>query len=196
MKKEIILFCKEPILGKVKSRLAAAIGDERSLEIYKKLLEHTLDIIVSYGFNFTIFVAETLQTDFFNKYEGHIYRQEGELFGDRLYNALQLRLKVSDQIVIVGSDCPGLEVEHLRLAQEYLTNHDMVIGPALDGGFYLLGIKSISCHIFQDIAWSSCIVRIQLLQNAHSNGLKTVELNLLTDIDTYEDLKSTKFLAD
>ncbi len=196
MKKEIILFCKEPILGKVKSRLAIDIGDERTLEIYKKLLEHTLDIITRGDINFTIFVAEALETDFFNKYKGRIYIQEGKFFGDRLYNAIKLRLQHSEQIVIIGSDCPELKVEHLLLAHEYLTDNDMVIGPALDGGFYLLGTRSISRQIFKDIVWSSNSVRIQLLQNAHSKGLKTVELDFLTDIDTYEDLNNTGFLAE
>jgi uncharacterized protein len=194
MKKEIILFCKEPILGKVKSRLAKSLGDEKTLQIYTQLLRHTLKVILSSGYRYSIFLAEPLKTDFFSKHSSNIFIQEGKTFEDRLFNALQLRLHHSDHVVVIGSDCPEIKVEHLQIANEYLNDFDMVIGPALDGGFYLLGTKSISPLIFNNIVWSTEAVCLQLIQNAQLADLKIRELECLTDIDTYDDLLNSKFL--
>jgi rSAM/selenodomain-associated transferase 1 len=91
-------------------------------------------------------------------------------------------------VVIIGTDCPGLTSQHLQQAFELLTSHDIVVGPAADGGYYLLGMTTLHEELFQNKAWSTASVLSSTLADAARLGLRVAHLPTLHDVDTADDL--------
>ena len=116
-------------------------------------------------------------------------RQTGLDLGERMAAAFQRNfLAGSDRIVLVGTDCPQLGLVHLEKAFSLLKNHDMVIGPAQDGGYYLLGLRRMVPDLFQNITWGTDLVFSQTMHSAQKAGLNIAELDVLVDVDTPDDL--------
>jgi len=186
----LIIFIKNPIAGKTKTRLAASVGHERALKMYHQLMRHTRE--QAQGLQSTqrlLYYSEFVVDDdawpstAFNKLV-----QEGADLGERMNNAFASALSEgAEKVVIIGSDCPGITTELLQKAFQALSNHDLVIGPALDGGYYLLGMKSKHPALFQDISWSTENVAHQTRSKAQELGLSTAELIPLSDVDYLED---------
>lgn len=188
-KKALIVFTRNPELGKCKTRLAATIGDENALEVYKFLLNHTADISKDIKADRYVFYSENI----INKdlWETGIFRkklQKGNDLGARMHNAFSELLEMGyEKVIIIGSDLLDLTSDIVNAAFGQLESNDVVIGPALDGGYYLLGMKKLHPHIFENKAWSTETVlenTIHDLQNCEIHLLK--ELN---DIDTFEDMQ-------
>ena len=185
----LIVFQKNAVLGKVKSRLAATIGEEKALEIYKSLLLHTYSETRKLnGIDTWIFFS-----DFIEPESGYMaeYKetQIGEDLGERMSNAFQkLFQKGYKKVVIIGTDCPEIQSSDIDAAFQSLEKKEVCIGPALDGGYYLLGMRRFNESLFQNIPWSSPEVAKITLEILNFDQVSYELLKTLRDIDTEEDL--------
>ena len=191
MKQALLIFVKNAVKGKVKTRLAATVGDEIALNVYENLLKHTENcthlILVHKIVCYADFIADD---DVFSNDDYEKQIQKGNDLGERMQNSIDQAFKNGyEQIVIIGSDCFELTHKIIEHAYTQLTKNDVVIGPALDGGYYLLGMKKIHKSLFQNIKWSTNQVLNQTLKICLKIGLKVIQLQKLSDIDTEDDLK-------
>jgi rSAM/selenodomain-associated transferase 1 len=188
MKKEVVLvFQKNAILGKVKTRLASGMGEANALEIYRQLVQSTYsvleEVLAPVWTYFSDFIPETV-----NPPLAKSFVQEGQDLGERMANAFASSFESGmDKVVLIGTDCPTLQSQHLNEAFEALSNSDLVLGPATDGGYYLIGMKRKADYLFEGISWSTAEVLSQTLNVASQHGLTTTLLHQLDDIDTQED---------
>ncbi len=187
----LMIFLKPLVLGKVKTRLAKDIGEHRALEVYKKLVAHTVSEAkkLPEGKEVYFFYSEHPENE--TKYPGHYHLQiqHGESLGDRMANAIAWADEQGfHKKVIIGSDCADLSVYQLVEAFQVLDKHDVVIGPAMDGGYYLIGSKHPWPALFTNIAWSTDGVCASTLRNANDNALTVGKLEMLSDIDDLDDL--------
>ena len=186
----IIIFTRNPELGKVKTRLAKTIGDEPALNIYKYLLEHTEKTIQNIASDKAVYYSVKIKNNdiWDNKiYQKHL--QQGDDLGFRMFNAFENGFDNNyEKIIIVGSDLLDLQPKHIEEAFLKLDNHDVIIGPALDGGYYLLGMKKLYSQIFKNKKWGTASVRKNTLQDLKNESVFLLEE--LNDIDTYDDIKN------
>lgn len=187
-KNAIILFVRKPEFGMVKTRLAADIGEKKALEIYKKLLQHTQSVSAKIlADKFVFYATEICEDDMWNAYKK--FAQCGNNLGNRMENAFKnIFDKRYENVLIVGSDCFELTSEIIEEAFSLLEKNEVVIGPAKDGGYYLLGMKKMHATIFQHINWSTPEVFDQTLQKIKSLDLSYGLLPVLRDVDTVDDL--------
>ncbi len=191
--KSLLLFVKNPIAGQTKTRLAQSVGHEKALKMYHQLMEHTRaqaaalsDIQRLLFYSNFIPAEDTWPSPPFDK-----RLQTGHDLGERMKNAFQEAFDGgSEQAIIIGSDCPGVSTQLLEEAFAALESHDLVLGPALDGGYYLLGMKRFYPSLFNAIAWSTEAVAEQTLAAAESLSLRTARLLALSDVDYLEDWRS------
>jgi len=190
----IIVFTRNPELGKVKTRLAKTVGASSALDIYTFLLEHTEIIIRNITSDKAVYYSEKIREgDLWddNIYSKHL--QEGEDLGERMHNAFQNAFNESyEKVVIVGSDLFDLKESHLLEAFQKLNTHDVAIGPAKDGGYYLLGMKSFNTEVFKNKNWGTPSILKDTLNDFRK--CKVHQLEELNDIDTYEDMKNNIIL--
>ncbi len=184
----LIIFVRNPELGKVKTRLAKSVGDEKALEIYKALLEHARETVLKVNVNRLLFYVDSVnhEDDWSEKNFTKIV-QEGEGLGDRMHHSFIVALQRYDKAVIVGSDIPQINAEIIKEAFEKLDDHAFVIGPAFDGGYYLLGMRSPTPELFENMEWSTPDVFDQTVERMKSLGRTWHELPTLSDIDYVED---------
>lgn len=186
----IIVFTRNPELGKVKTRLAQTIGNKATLEVYIQLLQHTEHVLNSLNCDVAVYYSETIiQDDIWNKKTYTKYLQNGANLGERMYNAFKEQFNLHyNKVVIVGSDLFDLKPQHITKAFKALDQNDVVIGPAQDGGYYLLGMGTMIPQVFVNKTWSSHTVLEETLKDLQN--LKVYLLEILNDIDTFEDLKA------
>jgi len=184
----LIIFVKNPIAGQVKTRIAASIGNEKALDIYHKLVEHTFNITSEITVNRFVFYSDFIDHDDIwhdSLFEKHL--QKGSDLGARMEHAFTTILSQHEKVLIIGSDCKELEVSHIQQSIEKLEHHDLVFGPAEDGGYYLMGMKKLYNFLFQDIIWSGPEVYNVSLERAKENELAIGILPVLSDVDYIED---------
>jgi rSAM/selenodomain-associated transferase 1 len=188
MKKEVVLiFQKNEVLGKVKTRLAAGVGEEQALEIYRQLLDKTYLALRDISFSITTYFSEFIPENPIHSAENKLV-QLGQDLGERMKNAFAENFESGmEKVVLIGTDCPSLEGIHLSQAFEALDQSDLVLGPARDGGYYMIGMKRRADFLFEGITWSTELVLSQTLALAAEQGLQTSLLPVLEDIDTLED---------
>jgi rSAM/selenodomain-associated transferase 1 len=189
-KEQLIVFLKAPRPGRVKTRIAQTAGADRACAIYRELVETVLNNVSSIRQTQLRIspddalseVTPWLRGDWDAEPQG-----DGDL-GVRLQSAFASAFaKGAERVVIVGSDCPDVKTRDIRAAWTELKSYDLVIGPAVDGGYWLIGLRAPQPDLFRDIAWSSDQVLAQTLQRAKSRGLRIQLLRILNDIDTEED---------
>lgn len=191
-KEALIIFVKKPEIGKVKTRLAESIGDEQALAVYHKLLERTLAVTQPLAMDkFVYYTPEIVHDDLWND---DLYfkalQAEGDL-GQKMQTAFEERFEAGyQQVCIIGSDCYQLSSRILEQAFEELRQHDVVIGPSSDGGYYLLGMNKLIPALFSNKPWSSEEVLEQTVADIKQQQLSCFLLPELTDIDREEDLKT------
>ena len=188
-KKLLIVFTRNPELGKCKTRLAKDIGDRAALDIYTFLLQHTISITKNLNVSKHVYYSvKVRENDMWDEKIFHKKQQTGNDLGSRMLHAFEEGFKEGyQQIIIIGSDMYDLSTQDLEEAFKLLENTDFVIGPAEDGGYYLLGMKKIKPALFQEKEWGTDTV----LQSTLAD-LKNEKLRLLppkNDIDYLEDLK-------
>jgi uncharacterized protein len=139
----LLIFIKNPVKGRVKTRLAAAVGDERALNIYMALLEHTRQVAMACEADRWLFYSHTVEKN--DGWPGDLFRkfgQEGDDLGARMENAFAAALKEYPKAVLIGSDIASLTPEIVGEAFRQLDEFPFVVGPAIDGGYYLLGMTA------------------------------------------------------
>ncbi len=190
--KLLIIFTKNPELGKCKTRLAASIGDEAALQIYQFLLDHTVAVTQSLGMNKRVYYSDEIWEDDIwgsNNYTKKV--QQGNDLGERMEHAFRQGFNDGYQkIVIIGSDLYDLESNDIEVAFQALDAHDIVIGPAHDGGYYLLGMKHLITELFKDKNWGTSTVLKDTLANLQTESYVLLETR--NDIDVYEDILPIK----
>ena len=192
-KQAIIIFLKYPELGRSKTRLAATVGDQNALKIYKELLEHTHQITKNLSCDSFLFYDRESPNKM--NWETEKYKHKLQVqsdLGGRMKNAFQ---EIFDEgygnIIIIGSDCYDLSEDIINQAFNLLKENEVVIGPALDGGYYLLGLTKMVNSLFEDVKWSTSEVLHATVKVLENQQLKYATTDPLSDIDVYEDLPAS-----
>lgn len=191
----VLVFVRAPRAGTVKTRLAAAIGAEAALTVYRRLAEHTVREAAALSAEGVEVRVHHTPADAGGEVRGwlgagpvYLPQAEGDL-GVRMRNAFARAFdEGARQVVIVGSDLPALSAELLRRAFRLLDSRPAVLGPARDGGYYLLGLTRLVDGIFDAIAWSTPGVLAATLARLKAAGVESALLEGLSDVDEVEDL--------
>jgi rSAM/selenodomain-associated transferase 1 len=194
MKKGIIIFQKNTELGKVKTRIAESLGEKKALEIYQVLVNYTHLQLQSLECEKLLYYSDYIENDFENfdqTYRAFI-QTKGDL-GQKMGSAFANQFKEGfSNLLIIGTDCPEISPEIIQEAFEKLENKEVVIGPATDGGYYLLGLKRFIPGLFLDIPWSSEKVLSTTQNFLEVNKISFALLPLLSDIDYQDDWEKFK----
>jgi rSAM/selenodomain-associated transferase 1 len=186
----LIIFAKAPILGVVKSRIATFAGAHRALEIYQLLLRQLFNALTSLTNVEVRVTPDSSAGDFSAQYNSHwIFKPQGDGdLGGRLTVAFaEAFAEKMERVLIIGSDCPDVCQSDVTLGWSALEFSDLVLGPALDGGYWLIGLRKPCPNLFRQIDWSSEKVLRQTLERAAGSHLSVHLLRQLSDIDTFED---------
>lgn len=189
----LIIFTRNPELGKVKSRLAKTIGNKKAMEVYCDLLFHTMTVTQKLDCDKYVFYDQNIELN--DIWPDVLYEkrtQVGADLGAKMQNAFQeLFYSGYKNCVIVGSDLFDLQAKHINEAFSKLESNDVVIGPAEDGGYYLIGLKKIIPALFTNKNWGTSTVLEDTLNNLLTNKVDFLEI--LNDIDTFEDLEKSNY---
>jgi hypothetical protein len=187
--KLLLIFTRNPELGKVKTRLAKTVGDETALKIYKFLLQKTRDISSKVTSDKAVYYSVKIRNNDIwdtNSYQKH--QQLGEDLGLRMLNAFKNSFDAGyKKVLIIGSDLYDLSTERIDIAFNELDTNDVVIGPAEDGGYYLLGMNTLQENIFKNKDWGTDTVRKDTLVDLKDK--KVHLLSALNDVDVFEDIE-------
>lgn len=192
----LVVFCKNPKAVAVKTRLAASIGTQTAEAIYQKLCEHTQNTVLQWGGQVAVFHHPSISYP--NPWEGlgkEQHLQQGLDLGERMAQAFQWGFQQGySKIVIIGTDLWSLQRQDLDAAFDALADHDVVWGPAQDGGYYLLGLSAPQPDLFVDLPWSQS----DLLEQSQKRirGTKQFSLRWQNDIDILTDLWEEKDLVE
>lgn len=189
----LIIFYRNPKTGPVKTRLAATIGKARALEIYQKLARHTRQVTEKLPYDKTVYYTDTV--DRLDGWPNDTYQkalQQGEDLGVRMHNAFVSGFEAGyEAICIIGTDCWEITDAIIQRAFDALQSADAVIGPAQDGGYYLLGLKGPQRSVFRDKTWSTHTVFRDTVADFDQMGLKYEIMPVLRDVDVEDDLPQT-----
>ncbi len=196
----LIIFTRYPEPGKTKTRLIPALGAEGAATLQRQMTEHTLAQVkelqakrlVSVEVYFVGGNQQLMQSWLGTSV---IYRQQGDGdLGRRMAIAFQTALEAGKQrVVVIGTDCPDLKAQLMVKAFHALEQHDLVLGPAQDGGYYLIGLCRLIPELFTGISWSTAEVLQQTMSIAQRLELAVAYLPRLSDVDRPEDLVSNPF---
>ncbi len=184
----LLIFTRNPELGKVKTRLAKTVGNKTALDIYQFLLQKTKDVALEVNTDRAVYYSVKIrENDIWNPSTFKKHLQQGDDLGIRMRNAFKEGFdKGYEKIIIVGSDLYDLTANDIEKSFELLNTNDVVIGPAEDGGYYLLGMNYLHEKIFKDKAWGTESVRKDTLENLFDKKVKLLEIK--NDVDVYEDI--------
>ncbi len=185
----LMIFTRNPELGKCKTRLATTVGDQTALDIYKFLLQHTVSITKSLKLSKQVhYSVKVRENDFWNPEIYNKKQQLGNDLGKRMeYAFTEGFAEGYKKIIIIGSDMYDLGLKDLEYAFMELETHDYVIGPAEDGGYYLLGMKSLHSQVFRNKVWGTETVLRDTLKDLKNENIKILEER--NDVDIYDDIK-------
>lgn len=182
---------KDPVLGHCKTRLAQSLGDEKALEIYIQLLDYTAEITEKVEAERFIFSTSKLndKSRWENPKTQFQIQSQGDL-GTRMHNAIRHVFDLGfEKAIVIGSDCAEMNAQDIEKAFNELESKDIVIGPAIDGGYYLIGMKKLTPSLFQNIEWSTASVCKDTISKVKKLNLSFARLPEKSDIDYEEDLK-------
>jgi rSAM/selenodomain-associated transferase 1 len=191
----LIVFVKNAVLGKVKTRLAKTIGNKRAFEVYQQLLMITENCVKEVEVDKHIYFSDKVD----NSQWGNELKfvQKGESLGDRMFNAFKEGfVQGYDKVVLIGSDLPDISPEIIQEGFVALADKELVFGPAEDGGYYLIGMRNPFRFIFENKPWSEPSLLNVTLEELGKQKLSFSLLQTLNDIDTFEDFKSSKLYTD
>ena len=190
----LIIFTRNPELGKVKTRLSSDIGDVAALKIYNFLLEHTQDITRDIKVEKRVYYSDHI--NMYDPWKEPFYSkklQKGNDLGDRMLHAFQEGFKDDfTNIILIGSDLYDLTQSDIENSFEKLKRDEIVIGPAKDGGYYLIGLKNPIPEIFKNKKWGTSTVLKETLKNLDGKSVSLLPEKI--DIDYYEDLEQFEIL--
>jgi rSAM/selenodomain-associated transferase 1 len=189
-KRLLIIFYRNPELGKVKSRLAATLGEERALAIYLFMADHTRKLALPASFDKVVYYSSFIDTeDNWSNKDFIKQLQRGEDLGEKMKLAFEESFKSGyKSVCVIGTDCLELTKDILLDAYEVLKWQDVVIGPAADGGYYLLGMNHFIPELFSDKKWSTSSVCADTIGDLNRLHYSYRKLPVLHDVDTESDL--------
>jgi rSAM/selenodomain-associated transferase 1 len=186
------IMAKAPIPGRVKTRLGESIGMKRSAVFFGELLDSLIQKFDELPVNIQLVIVAGSEQDrdWFNEHYPELLAvvQQGKHLGERLLNAChELKTLGAEDVLLISADTPALKVEYIRDAFQALSDVDIVLGPNLDGGYYLIGQSKCRDELYSDIPWSTSLVMQKTLERARENQLSVKYLPTLRDIDTIDD---------
>jgi uncharacterized protein len=196
MKNAIIIMAKVPEAGKVKTRLQPRLTPQQSAEFATCLLRDTITKVAGKQNHLIIAYSPAGRRDFFDQFSQHniIYiPQKGLDLGERMSNAFHFAFAQKlDSVVMIGTDSPTFPSKFIDQAFEFLESSDAVLGETEDGGYYLIGLKTLETDIFENVEWSSPTTFEQTAENLRKLGLKVSHLPKWYDVDEPEDFERVK----
>jgi uncharacterized protein len=187
----LMIFVKNPVHGKVKTRLARTVGKKKALAIYNDLLEYTRNSTRGTDCHKVVFYSDFVdKNDIWDQNVFHKKVQSGRDLGERMKNAFRTMLdKGFKKVAIIGSDCPEISPALIDNAFGMLDHADVVIGPATDGGYYLLGLKRMHDALFDNKSWSTPLLLNETIGELQTRNIPYSLLPELSDVDEEKDLK-------
>jgi len=193
----LLVFAREPAPGKVKTRLIPAVGAEQATQIYQRLLHHALDVASRVENSDLLLWCDTLDGELHclslaEEFHVPLLQQSGVDLGERMSIAIDQALRPHERVVLIGSDCPGYSQEYIQQAFNALLKHDVVLGPAADGGYVLIGMNRPQPELFSDMPWGT--EQVLAITRGRLQKLDRIwfELPVLRDVDRPDDLKFYK----
>mgnify|MGYP001060630795 CR=1 FL=1 len=191
-KELVIVFVKNIKLGTVKTRLAKTIGDMGAFEVYKELVKITEKATAKVKADKRIYFSDVIVDDTWHGFDKFV--QKGEDLGVRMKNAFAKGFDDGyERIVLIGSDLPDITAAHISDGLKALEKSNTVFGPAVDGGYYLIGLSKLYHCVFENKPWSSANLFEETVQELNKKAISFSTLDTLNDIDTYEDLMASSF---
>lgn len=193
MNKElVIVFVKNIELGKVKTRLAKTIGNQGAFNVYSELVKVTEEATKDIKADRHIYFSEAIVEA---QWKGDLKTvQVGKNLGERMKNAFKKGFEDGyERIVLIGSDLPDISARHIEEGLESLNDNEVSFGPALDGGYYLIGLNSFHEMVFNNKPWSEPNLLKLTLEELNLKKIGYKLLEPLNDIDTFEDLIASEF---
>lgn len=181
----LIVLLKNPIKGFAKTRIAATEGDDKALDIYLQLIDRTRDVCEGVRCHVEVLYSDFIPTDFDWQFEDYgLGLQTNGGLGEKMQQAFATLFDQGyDKAIIIGSDCPYLTPDIIHQAFDSLDANDVVFGPSVDGGYYLLGMSVLYPSLFQNITWSTDQVLTQSITQCKANSLSYTLLQTLEDVD-------------
>ena len=195
---EVLIFAKYPEAGRCKTRLAKSVGDDQALRIYRALLDHTLAVVRETAFR-KVLLADPPEraadgADWAPGMDDYRGQADGDL-GARLTQAFAESFAGgARKVIVIGCDCPQLSKDSLVSSFTALEHADTVLGPTVDGGYYLLGLKESCPSLFKSIPWSTGQVFEKTLNILKFQSLSYISLDTFSDVDTLEDYERVRHL--
>jgi rSAM/selenodomain-associated transferase 1 len=190
-RRALLIFAKVPRPGAVKTRLQSAVSPEQAAELHKACISDTLRLARGVA-RCGVLVCSAGSTAYFEKRRNgkmRVFPQRGANLGERLENAFRKMFRMGfREVVVIGTDSPWMGTECLRNAFATLSRNDLVLGPTVDGGYFLLGLSKFVPELFRGIPWSTENVCEQTLRAAQRAELSTKLLAKEFDLDRPEDL--------
>jgi uncharacterized protein len=196
----VLVFCKAPEPGKVKTRLMSEFTAEEAAQIHEALATETLEQVLLLSqtkpeLSVELWCAPSTEHSFFQHYQ-----RRGVLLHDQVGSDLGLRMhhgiaQSATPAILIGTDCPPVDADYVLAAVQELQKHDAVIGPAEDGGYGLIGLKQPNMKLFSDIEWSTSRVLDETLSRCGAQGLETAVLPTIWDVDFPNDVKRWRELS-
>jgi len=187
------IFAKAPVQGFVKTRLIPSIGIKSATEVYIELLERVVTLAAKSGYKTQLWCAPDQLHDYFQqivkKHHFILRTQRGDGLGERMKYALGQGLEEARSVVLIGADCPVFTEAYLAKAFDALAESDVVLGPAEDGGFVLIGCGKVQKDMFNEVGWGESTVLEQTLGAMAKVGLTSQLLPTLWDVDTLADVE-------
>ncbi|WP_417884993.1 TIGR04282 family arsenosugar biosynthesis glycosyltransferase [Zunongwangia sp.] len=185
----LLIFTRNPEFGKVKTRLAKDIGNQAALDIYNFLLAHTAKICSPLSTDKAVYYSEEIsKNDIWNTAIFQKKIQIGEDLGERMKNAFTEGFAQGyNQIIIIGTDLYDIKTSDIEKAFAELEKHEVVIGPAEDGGYYLLGLTNLRPELFENKTWGTSTVLQETINELNKSNYKLLEKR--NDVDVYSDIK-------
>lgn len=197
MNPTLLIFLKAPVAGKVKTRLARDMGDFAALEIYQRLVRRQMAALPEgwpVEIHFAPAYADSVMRDWLGEQPNWSFWPQVESgLGERLAHATAESFKRGAQsVMLIGGDCPELGEAAFLAGAQYLAESNVVIGPTMDGGYYLLGMDSPRLALFENVAWSTESVADRTREIIREQGWTSAELLQLRDVDTLEDWEALR----
>lgn len=188
----LILFVKNARRGHVKTRLASFLGEEMALKIYLALCERIKEVCKEFPGTCYVYYSEYIpeKEDIWS--DGFFVKKTqctSPDLGERMKAAFNDLCPQFESVMLIGTDIPNLSMDILKDATLALVENELVIGPSLDGGYYLIGMKNTNEFLFDNMVWSVDTVLEESIRRADSRKISYQLLKPLPDIDTYEDWK-------
>jgi rSAM/selenodomain-associated transferase 1 len=189
-----MVFAKNVIRGRVKTRLARDTGDQKAMKVYRDLLHYTYNVTRRVDVDREIWYSSYIPDQ--PVFPSPVYKprvQQGKDLGSRMKYAFQMAFQNGyKSVVIIGTDCAFLTADIIRQAFQYLKETRVVLGPSEDGGYYLLGMTRLYPFLFEQKSWSTPEVYSETIRDLDSHGIDWKSLPQLNDVDTWKDWQQAR----